>query len=75
MMRREKEDKNSKEKTNKIIIKKHENIINGRGTFIITVWAGRLTPQASVAVQTRTLTRPSEKSFSTRFLSLLSIPA
>ena len=74
MMRREKENKNSK-KTNIIIIKKHEHIINGRGTFIITVWAGRLTPQASVAVQTRTLTRPSEKSLSTRFLSLLSIPA
>lgn len=44
-------------------------------TLITTACAGRLTPQASVAVQTNTLIRPLEKSCSTKVRSCLSIPA
>ena len=44
-------------------------------TLMMTAWAGRLTPQANVAVHTRHLMKPSEKYFSTKFLSCLNIPA
>ena len=44
-------------------------------TLMMTACAGRLTPQASVAVHTRHLMKPSEKYFSTKFLSCLNIPA
>jgi len=43
--------------------------------LMITVCAGRLTPQARVAVQTSTFKSPCENSFSTRLRSALSIPA
>ena len=44
-------------------------------TLMMTQWAGRLTPHASVAVQTRTRTCPFMKRRSIRFLSERSIPA
>lgn len=44
-------------------------------TLMMTACAGRLMPQASVAVHTSTLTSPSANSRSTRFLSLRSMPA
>lgn len=37
-------------------------------TLIITAWAGKLTPQARVAVQTRTLMSPAANVFSTNSL-------
>ena len=42
---------------------------------MMTVWAGKLTPQARVAVHTRTLSKPSANSFSLRVRSLRSMPA
>jgi len=42
---------------------------------MMTACAGRLTPQASVAVHTSTLINPSENSLSTRLRSCLSMPA
>ena len=42
-------------------------------TLMMTPCAGRLTPQARVAVQTRTRIWPLAKYFSTRFLSDLGI--
>ena len=44
-------------------------------TLMITAWAGRLTPQASVAVDTSTLISPSEKRRSTIDRSVRNIPA
>jgi len=46
-----------------------------RPTLMITAWAGRFTPHASVAVHTIILIWPSAKSFSIRFLSLRTNPA
>ena len=43
--------------------------------LIITVWAGRLTPQARVAVDISTCMWPSANRSSTRVLSILFIPA
>ena len=43
--------------------------------LMMTVCAGRLTPQASVAVQQRTFTWPSEKRRSVRLRSERSMPA
>lgn len=42
---------------------------------MMTAWAGRLTPQARVAVHTSTLTRPLEKRLSMRLRSERSMPA
>jgi hypothetical protein len=44
---RKKKNKKNKQKKNKTSLHPHP--------FMMTVWAGRLTPQAKVAVQTRTL--------------------
>ena len=44
-------------------------------TLMITALAGKLTPQAKVEVQTKTLMKPSLKYFSTKFRSDLNIPA
>lgn len=44
-------------------------------TLIITAWAGRFTPQAKVAVQTRTRIKPRANSCSTIVRSCLNIPA
>lgn len=44
-------------------------------TLMITAWAGRFTPQARVAVQTRTLTWPLENMLSIRLRSDLNMPA
>lgn len=45
------------------------------GTFMTTACAGRFTPQARVAVQTKHRMWPSAKNRSTRFLSCRSMPA
>ena len=44
-------------------------------TLIITAWVGRLTPQASVAVDTSTFISPSEKRRSTIDRFVLNMPA